>query len=89
MRLRYVGMEPAKESMKEELTKEPRVDLPMIEQCCFWCPNKTWTPPLGTSDTLTIVKNGLNEKVMAPQSTGGQELKKQITEHYKGQFSNT
>jgi len=41
MRLRYVGMEPAKESMKEELTKEPRVDWPVIEQCYFWCPNKT------------------------------------------------
>ncbi len=25
-----------------------------------------------------------NEKVRAPQSKGGQELKKQITEHYKG-----
>jgi hypothetical protein len=23
----------------------------------FWCPNKTSTPPLGASDTLTIVKN--------------------------------
>jgi phosphorylcholine metabolism protein LicD len=29
------------------------------------------------------------EKVVAPQSRGGQELKNQITEHYKGQFLNT
>jgi hypothetical protein len=35
MRLRYVGIEPAKESIKEELTKEPRVDWLVIEQCCF------------------------------------------------------
>jgi hypothetical protein len=26
---------------------------------CFWCSNQNWTPPLGASETLTIVKNGL------------------------------
>jgi hypothetical protein len=26
---------------------------------CFWSPNKTWTPPLGTSNTLTIIENEL------------------------------
>jgi hypothetical protein len=29
-----------------------------------------------------------NEKVMAPQSKGGQELKIQTIKHYKGRFSN-
>jgi hypothetical protein len=39
---------------------------------CFWCPNKSWTPPLGASDTLIIVKKNKirNEKVPAPQSKG-------------------
>jgi hypothetical protein len=43
---------------------------------CLWCPNKTWTLPLGTSDTLTIFKNEFKKKkVMAPQNKEGQELK--------------
>ncbi len=47
------------------------------ELCCFWCLNKTWTHPLGASDTLKMVKNRFkNEKVMAPQSKRGQKLKK-------------
>ncbi len=39
------------------------------------------------------IKNGQEgnkiEKIMAPQSRGGQELKKKTTKHYKGQFPNT
>jgi hypothetical protein len=42
---------------------------------CLWCPNKTWTPPLGTSNTLTIIKKQIrNEKVTTPQSKRGQKL---------------
>jgi hypothetical protein len=33
---------------------------------CFWCPNQTWTPPLDTSDTLIIVKNGLEMRKLQP-----------------------
>jgi hypothetical protein len=33
---------------------------------CFWCPNKTWTPPLGASCTLTIVKNRLEMRELQP-----------------------
>jgi hypothetical protein len=41
------------------------------------CPNKTLNPPLGASNTLRIVEKKIkNEKVMAPQSKGGQKLKK-------------
>ncbi len=39
---------------------------PMGGLCCFWCPNKTWTPPLGASDTLTIVKNRLEMRKLQP-----------------------
>jgi hypothetical protein len=54
---------------------------------CFWCPNKTSTPPFGAYDALTTVENGLES--YRPQSKGGQELKKQTIEHYKGHFLNT
>jgi hypothetical protein len=78
MRLRYVGMEPAKESIEEELTKEPRVDWPVIEQCCFWCPNKTSTSPLGTSNTLAIIKTGLEmRKLWPPKVKGVKNSKKE------------
>jgi len=33
---------------------------------CFWCPNKTWTPPLGASYTLTIVENRLKMRELRP-----------------------
>ncbi len=59
----------------EHLSAQVRLD-PRGELCCFWCPNKTWTPPLGASDTITIVKNGLEmRKLWPPQIKGGQELK--------------
>jgi hypothetical protein len=32
----------------------------------FWCPNKTWTLPLGASDSLTIVKKELKMKKLQP-----------------------
>jgi hypothetical protein len=48
--------------------------------CCFWCPNKTWTPPLDACDTLTCWKGVINEKVTASQSKGDQEL--QNTNHW-------
>jgi hypothetical protein len=42
---------------------------------------------------LWDIKNDKNnnkiEKVMAPQSKGGQKLKKQTIEHYKRYFPNT
>jgi hypothetical protein len=44
---------------------------------CFTCPNKTQTPPLGASDTLTVVENELEmRKLWPPTIKGGQELKK-------------
>ncbi len=43
---------------------------------CFQCPNETRTPPLDTSSTLKIVEMEQNREVMAPQSKGGQKLKK-------------
>jgi hypothetical protein len=53
--------------------------------CCFWCPNKTWTLPLRTFDTLTIIINRLTMR----KRKKGQSFKKQTTKHYKGWFTNT
>jgi hypothetical protein len=51
---------------------------------CFCCPNKTWTPPLAASDTLTIVQNGLEMRKLClpprPFTMGGLKLKK--TNHW-------
>jgi len=38
---------------------------------CFWCPKKTWMPPLGTFDVLKIVKNGLDMKLLWPPKVEG------------------
>jgi hypothetical protein len=76
-----------------------RVDWPVTEQLsawggpdpregfhCFCCPNETSSPPLSASDTLTIVKNGLEMRKLQPLTIKGvQELKKKKTiDHYKG-----
>jgi hypothetical protein len=46
-------------------------------QLHFLCLNKTWTPPIGAFVALKIIKKQNKiEKVMAPQSRGGQEPKK-------------
>jgi hypothetical protein len=36
------------------LNTQGRLD-PRRGLCCFWCPNKTWTPPLGAFGTLKVV----------------------------------
>ncbi len=47
------------------------------------CPNKTWSPPLGTSTTIRIVKNGLKmRKLWSPKVKGVKRILKTI-EHYK------
>ncbi len=40
----------------KHLNTQGRPD-PRGELRCFWCPNKTWTLPIGTFGTLKIVKN--------------------------------
>jgi len=51
--------------------------------------HKTWTFPLGTCNTLTIVENILEmRKLRLPKVKGLKNSKNQITKHYKGQFSN-
>jgi len=67
------------EHLNAQGTLDPRGGL-----CCFRCPNKNWTSSLGTSDTLTIVENGLEMRKEEVKNS-----KKQITKHYKGQFPNT
>jgi hypothetical protein len=59
----------------EHLSTQGRQD-PRGGLHCFWCPNKIWTPPLGTSDTLTIVKNGWKMRKLQPPKVKGQEFKK-------------
>jgi len=66
--------------VNEPLSAQSRPD-PRRVLCCFWCPNKTWTPPLGASDALKIFKNWLEMRKLPsppppPQSKGAQELKK-------------
>jgi hypothetical protein len=56
----------------------------------FWCPNKTWTSPFDTSNTLTIVKSGLEmRKLKLPKVKGFKNSNKQTTKHYKSRFPNT
>jgi hypothetical protein len=44
---------------------------------CFWYQNQTWSPPLGASDTLIIVENGLERrKLQPPQVPGVKNSKK-------------
>jgi len=51
--------------------------------------NKTWSPPLGASNTIRIIINGLKmRKLWSPKVKGVRNSKKTI-EHYKGQFLNT
>jgi hypothetical protein len=55
----------------------------------FWCPNKTWTPPLGTSGTLAIVENRLEIRKLWPHKVKGVEnSKKQTTKHNQRQKFN-
>jgi len=73
----------------EHLNVQGRPD-PRARLHCFWCSNKTWTPLLGASDTLTIVKNSLEmTKLRSPKVKGVKNSKNQTTEHYKAQFLNT
>jgi hypothetical protein len=62
---------------------------------CFWCPNKTWTPPLDASHTLTVVENGLEMRKLRPlkikrsriqKKTNHWTLQKSICEHSKISF---
>jgi hypothetical protein len=48
---------------------------------CFWCPNQTWTPPLGASHTLIIVENGLEMKKLQPPKVWRSRTQKQ-TNHW-------
>jgi hypothetical protein len=48
------------------------------------------SPPLGTSNTLKIVKNKLEmKKLWSPKVKGVKNLEKKTIEHYKGRFLNT
>jgi len=73
------------EHLSAQLRSDPRGGL-----CCFWCPNKTWTPPHGASDTLTIIKNGLEiRKLLSPKVKRVKNSKRKASEHYNDQFPNT
>ncbi len=75
--------------MTKHLSAQGRPD-PRGGLCCFWCPNKTWTPPLGASDTLTIVENALEmRKLQPPKVKGMKNAKKQTIKSYQSQFPNT
>jgi hypothetical protein len=52
-------------------------------------PNKTLSPPLGTSKKIRIVENGLEMKKLRPPKVKGVKNSKKTIEHYKGRFLNT
>jgi len=57
---------------------------------CFWCPNKTWIPPITTSSALKIIKTKIElRKLQPPKVEGVNNPKNQTTERYKGWFLNT
>jgi hypothetical protein len=58
-------------SVIKYLSAQGRLDL-RGGLCCFWCPNKSELLLLMHLNHWKWIKN---EKVMAPQSKGGQELK--------------
>jgi hypothetical protein len=73
----------------KHLSAQGRLD-PSGGLCCFWFPNKTGTPPLWSSDILTIVKNELEMRKLQPLKIKGvKNSKKQTTKHYKGWFLNS
>ncbi len=45
--------------MTKHTSVQARCELMGGLRCFFWCPNKTWTSPLGSSDTLRIAKSEL------------------------------
>jgi hypothetical protein len=42
----------------------------------FWCPKKPWTPTIGASSTLKIVKNGVELTKLRPLQVEGSRTKK-------------
>jgi len=56
--------------VSEDLRAQGRPD-PRGGFCCFWCPNKTSTPSIDASDTLKIVKNGLELRKLRPPKVEG------------------
>jgi hypothetical protein len=84
------------------ISSNPRVNQLVIEylriqgrsdpraRFCVGVWKKTWTPCLGASNTLIIVKNGLKWKSYGPPKVKGVKNKKiQTIEYYKGRFPNT
>ncbi len=73
--------------MTKHLSAQGRLD-PRGGLCCFWCPNKTWTPPpLGASGTLTIVENGLEmRKLRSPKVKGVKNSKNKPPNATKASF---
>jgi len=54
----------------KHLNTQGRPD-PRGELRCFWCPNKTWTLPIGTFGALKIVKNEIKmTKLRSPKVEG-------------------
>ncbi len=51
---------------------------------CFWCRNKTSTPPIGASGTLKFIRNGLGlRKLQSLKVEWVMNSKKQTTQRYK------
>jgi hypothetical protein len=60
----------------KHLSVQARLD-PRGRLCCFWCPNKIWTCPIGASSALKICqKDNIIEKFIAPRNIRGKKFKK-------------
>ncbi len=68
--------------MNDHLSVQGRPN-PRGRFCCFWCPNKTWTPPIDAFSALKIIKNILElRKLWPPKIIGVKNSKeKQTTRH--------
>jgi hypothetical protein len=62
--------------MSDNLSVQGRPD-PRARLYCFWCPNKTWTPPIDAFGALKIIKNILElRKFWPPKIKGVKNSKK-------------
>jgi hypothetical protein len=68
----------------EHLSTQGRPD-PREGLHCFWCPNKTWIPPIGASDTLKIVKHEIELRKLRLQTQKNKlsNIQRLITKHPK------
>jgi len=56
--------------VSKHLSTQGRLDL-KGGLCCFWCPNKAWTPLIGASSTQKIIINTIELRKLWPPKVEG------------------